>query len=148
MELIGHEMLIYPVLEVHQCDHPLTKFFSITLLLCQWWFRAANLWVWNAARAEFSHAPFKPGREPQNGASTDYRQVVATFRNTGKDRRFDDAELYYDEDGFFGSLAAHKEVRVNTFRTHVWNIKSKSTRETLHTFVIEDDTVNEQIFEV
>lgn len=108
--------------------------------------RAANLWVWNAARAEFKHAPFKPGREP--GASSSFNQVVATFKNSGKDARFNDAELYYDEDGFFGKLGPDQSVRVNTFKTHVWNIKSKSSGEILKTFVIENDSDAEQFFEV
>ena len=73
---------------------------------------------------------------------------MATFKNTGKDARFNDAELYYDESGFFGKLGANEQVRVNTFRTHVWNIKSKSSGEILKTFVIEDDSVPELTFEV
>lgn len=116
-------------------------------MFCDFLRRAANLWAWNAARAEFEHAPFKPGREGAAGA-TQWNQVQATFRNSGKDRRFDDAELYYDQNGFFGSLGSPgQEVRVNTFRTHVWNIKSKSTGEILETFIIEDDSVADQLFE-
>lgn len=109
--------------------------------------RAANLWAWNAARAEFPHAPFKPGHEDQAGAPQ-FNQVLATFKNTGKESKFHDAELYYDQDGFFGTLGPGQNVRVNTFRTHVWNIKSKSTGEILKTFVIEDDTTQEQLFEI
>ena len=109
--------------------------------------RAANLWAWSAARAEFKHAPFKPGRDP-NGAASSFKQVVATFKNTGKDARFNDAELYYDESGYFGSLGPNQQVRVNTYRTHVWNIISKSTGEILKTFIIDDDTKPELTFEV
>lgn len=109
-------------------------------------YRAANLWAWSAARAEFPKAPFKPGREPEPASS--FNQVVATFKNSGKDARFNDAELYYDESGFFGKLGPNQSVRVNTFRTHVWNIISKSSGEILKTFTIEDDTVSEQFYEV
>jgi len=72
---------------------------------------------------------------------------VATFRNSGKDSRFNDAELIYDESGFFGKLGPGQEVRVNTYRTHVWNIVSKSSGETLKTYVIEDDSEPELSFE-
>jgi len=104
---------------------------------------AANLWAWNAPRAEFENAPFKPGRGP----SATFNQVVATFRNSGKDARFNDAELFYDETGFFGKLGPGQEVRVNTYRTHIWNIVSKSRGQTLKTYVIEDDSEPELSFE-
>lgn len=73
--------------------------------------------------------------------------MVATFRNTGKDARFNDAELIYDESGFFGKLGSGEQVRVNTYRTHVWNIVSKSSGKTLKTFVIDDDSKSELLFE-
>ena len=107
--------------------------------------RAANLWAWNAARAEFDHAPFKPGMEPAPTAS--YNKIVATFKNSGKDPQFDDAELFYDEDGYFGKLGPNESVRVNTYRTHVWNIISKSSGEILKTYVIKDDSKPEMYFE-
>lgn len=109
-------------------------------------FRAANLWAWNAARSDFEYAPFKPGRDPDGPRG--FNQVKATFRNTGKDARFNDAELYYEESGFFGSLGAKQAVAVNTYRTHVWNIISKSTGEILKTFTIVDDSKPELLFEV
>lgn len=95
------------------------------------------MWVWNAPRAEFEHAPFRPGMEKE--AKGQFNQIKAKFRNTGKDPRFKDAELYYDESGFFGLLGPNQQVDVNTYRTHVWNIKSKSTGEILKQIVIDTD---------
>jgi hypothetical protein len=72
-------------------------------------------------------------------AAAQFNQIKAKFVNTGKDPRFNDAELYYDESGFFGLLGPNQEVEVNTYRTHVWNIKSKSTGEILKKITIEAD---------
>lgn len=107
-------------------------------------YRAANLWAWNAPRADFAHAPFKPGREPHKET---WVQVRATFVNTGRDPRLHDAELYYGEDTFFGALGPGLKVRVNTYKTHVWNIISKSTKQVLETVTIEDDKEPELKFE-
>jgi hypothetical protein len=130
----------------HKVDVSLTFVFPVHFLIqfvpCG--NRAANLWAWNAPRADFAHAPYKPGREP----GEQWRQIKATFRNSGNDPRFNDAELYYDEDGYFGQLGPQQEIRVNTYKTHVWNIVSKSTKEKLKTFTIDDDSSRELLFQV
>lgn len=96
---------------------------------------AANLWVFSTPREGYPGAPFKEGYEPPEGDSSGDK-IMATFRNSGKDSRFDDAEVYYDESGFFGKLGPKDPaVSVNTFETHVWNIKANG--ETLATFVID-----------
>lgn len=82
------------------------------------------LQVWNAARAEFDTAPFKPGRERERKPAPEFRQIKALFQNTGTDERYHDVQLYYGETTFFGNLGAGKSINVNTFATHVWNIKS------------------------
>jgi hypothetical protein len=89
-------------------------------------FTCRNLWVWNAARAEFETAPLK---EPIGNAATERnaRQLHATFHNTGSDQQYENAKLWYDEAGDFGSLASGKRVSVNTFEGHVWNIRDGDT---------------------
>jgi hypothetical protein len=105
---------------------------------------AANLWVFSTPRESYPGAPVKEGYEEPDTPS--FSQVPAVFRNTGKDSRFDNAEVYYDEDGFFGKLGPKDpEVRVNTFAGHVWSIKSNG--QTLKTFVI-DDSEGQQEFVV
>ena len=111
---------------------------------------AANLWTWSGIRPEFEGAPQKrvlTEEEKQKQKSKDPRKVLAVFKNSGKDKRFDNAAVYYDEDGYFGPLGPKDPpVRVNTYKTHVWNIKADG--KTLKTFVITDDTQENQEFVV
>jgi hypothetical protein len=96
---------------------------------------AANLWTWSAPRPEFQGAPVKEGFEPgERIESYEPRKVSAVFRNSGKYREFDNAELYFDEDGFFGKLGPAAEIPVNTYETHRFNIKVNG--EILKTFHI------------
>lgn len=96
---------------------------------------AANLWVWNAPRAEFEGAP-KLYQEDES-SSVNPRQLLATFHNTGADQSYDKAELWYDEAGDFGSLGPGKRISVNTFEGHVWNIRSGE--KVLKTIIIPGD---------
>jgi hypothetical protein len=81
--------------------------------------------VWNAARAEFDTAPFKPGRG-RKPAPASFREIKASFHNTGTDERYNDdsVQLYYGDATSFGNLGPGKTINVNTFATHVWNLKS------------------------
>jgi hypothetical protein len=93
---------------------------------------AANLWTWSGIRPEYDGAPLKFEAED----ATANEQVHATFRNTGTDPRFQKAEVYYDEDGFFGKLGfGEGPIAVNTYVGHKWNIKVDG--ETIRSFVIE-----------
>lgn len=104
---------------------------------------AANLWTWSGIRPEYDGAPQRPGVEKK--ASSHPEQKKAVFRNTGKDERFRNAEIYYDEDGFFGKLGFGDDpVHVNTYESHVWNVKVDG--KTLQTFVIDKRDV--QTFEI
>jgi len=65
-------------------------------------------------RPEYKGAPRKFEEEEPKPSST--AQIHATFRNTKKDPRFEDAELYYDESGFFGKIGWNDgPIAVNTF---------------------------------
>jgi len=107
---------------------------------------AANLWTWSGIRPEFAGAPRKFEEQPKESSSEANRQLHATFRNTQTDPAFREAEVYYDEDGFFGKLGFDDPpVAVNTYAGHRWNIKVKG--ETLKTFIIDPDQPT-QVFEV
>lgn len=88
---------------------------------------AANLWAWNTPREGFAGSPIKKdhakalnGDIPAPGPS----QLKATFRNSGKDPAFKEAELYYDESGYWGKLGFGDPPLVAfTYEGHRWNIK-------------------------
>jgi hypothetical protein len=44
--------------------------------------------------------------------------------------------LYYGDDTFFGELGTGKTIHVNTFETHVWNIKSSADGTILRSWEI------------
>jgi len=100
--------------------------------------------VWSAPRPEYKLAPRLRPEEDAN--QTQYKQLRALFRNTGKDPRFNhNTKVYYKEDTFFGNLGPNDPpVSVNTYHNHVWNIKVDG--ETLQTFVISEE--EQQEFEV
>lgn len=107
---------------------------------------AANLWTWSGIRPEFEGAPTKRAKTPEEieDAASATRQVLATFRNSGKDPRFDGStQVFYDDNGFFGNLGPNDPpVSVNTFKTHRWNVKANG--ETLKTFVISGANAKEE----
>ena len=108
---------------------------------------AANLWVWNAARKEFSHAPFKFGQEEKKTtAEGSFTSVSALFFNSGQDEKFNGARLYW-HDQYFGELGAGESVRVNTYVSHVWNVKDRQGN-TLHTWTINHASSEEQHFTI
>jgi hypothetical protein len=88
---------------------------------------AANLWVWNTPRGDFEGQPLREDlikqgvKPPQNKAAPD---VLATFRNTGKNPAMKEADLYYDEGLHWGKLGhGSPPLRANTFEGHRWNIR-------------------------
>ena len=121
---------------------------------------AANLWTWSAIRPEFDGGPIRDGavvsdddsdsdlsETDQTGGSAS--SILAIFRNSGRDERFRNAELYYDEAGYFGKLGFDDvPISVNTYSGHVWNIKDQVTKVVLQTFIIPDNSSDDQIFEI
>jgi hypothetical protein len=78
---------------------------------------AANLWVWSAPMSDYEFAP-RLWQEEES------RQLSATFRNTGKNPKFDEAKLWYDDEMFFGDLGPNDPpIVVNTFAGHKWCVK-------------------------
>jgi len=89
---------------------------------------AANLWVWNAPRGGFEGAPLNEWAKKEGAKSTDneegaYAQLQATFTNTGKDPKYDEAEIFF-QDTFWAKLGkGSPTAKVNTFSGHEWNVK-------------------------
>ena len=119
---------------------------------------AANLWTWSAIRPEYDGGPIRDGAvvgydsdEDSDLAETDNAHassISVTFKNSGKDERFRNAELYYDEAGYFGKLGfADDGIAVNTYSGHVWNIKDEVTKAVLQTFIVADSG-EDQVFEI
>jgi hypothetical protein len=101
--------------------------------------------VWSAPRHEFEFAPRKRPEEDRRVPQPVHTQLLAEFRNTGDDPTLDEAELYYNDDTYFGKLGRQDPpIRVNTFEGHVWNVKVHG--QTQRTFVIEDKP--RQVFKV
>ena len=53
--------------------------------------------------------------------------------------------MYYGDDTFFGELGTGKTIHVNTFETHVWNIKSSADGTILRSWEITRE-MEEEIF--
>ncbi|KAL7489496.1 hypothetical protein ACHAW6_015127 [Cyclotella cf. meneghiniana] len=88
---------------------------------------AANLWVWNAPRGGFPGAPVNKEVVERNLASNkqsqDSLQKKVSFSNAGRDERFRNAELFFQET-FWGKLGfGDPDLNVNTFEGHEWNVK-------------------------
>lgn len=97
----------------------------------------ANLWTWNGIRPEYSGAP----RKFDEGT----KELKAVFRNTKKDDRFRDADVFYNDDVFFGKLGFEDDpVYVNTYKGHRWTVKVGGN--TMKTFYIDGSPT--QTFEV
>ena len=117
---------------------------------------AANLWTWSAIRPEYEGGPIRDGADAVYDTDEDIEtdeaaptsSILATFKNSGKDERFRNAELYYDEAGYFGKLGYDDSpISVNTYAGHVWNIKDEVTKAVLQTFIVSDKG-EDQLFEI
>lgn len=88
---------------------------------------AANLWVWNAPRGGYPGAPKNEHVVKQNRAKgkqeEDYPgKKNAKFTNQGIDKRFKNAQLYF-QDTFWGKLGfGDPPLSVNTYEGHQWNV--------------------------
>lgn len=89
---------------------------------------AANLWVWNTPRQGYPGSPIKEkfrkeGEAPVTAPAITFKQIAATFKNTGEDPTMNYAELYF-EDKFWGKFGANDPaLQVNTYQGHEWNVK-------------------------
>lgn len=73
------------------------------------------------------------------------KQLKATFTNTGMDPAFKEAELYYDESGFWGKIGhGDKPLISYTYPGHKWNIKVNG--KFVKQFVIGNDKVQDFTF--
>jgi hypothetical protein len=88
---------------------------------------AANLWVWNTPRDGFPGQPINPNyvsNDDDDSPTPEFTQIHATFKNTGNDPMYDKAELFYNEDTYWGPLGKDDApLSVNTYETHKWNLK-------------------------
>jgi 2OG-Fe(II) oxygenase superfamily len=108
---------------------------------------AANLWTWSGIRPEFDGAPLKRTFREDEIKAKSSKQLKAVFRNKNKSPEFNDAQLFYDEEGYFGDIGPNSPpISVNTYQGHVWNVKDKITKNTLVTFVV--DSALEQEFTI
>mmetsp|Transcript_22553 Transcript_22553/g.63889 ORF Transcript_22553/g.63889 Transcript_22553/m.63889 type:complete len:622 (+) Transcript_22553:230-2095(+) len=110
---------------------------------------AANLWVWNAPRGDFPGQPLREDDQAKELLKKQRTQspesVAVTFRNTRKDPRFKQADLYYDEAQHWGKLGFNDPpLRANSFEGHRWNVRVDG--KILKRFVIGSD--EHQIFTV
>ena len=87
---------------------------------------AANLWTWSAIREGYDGAPNKPEIAKLREHTSDRRpsQLKVTFSNLGQDPKFKEAELYYDESGYWGKLGHGEGPLISySYEGHKWNIK-------------------------
>jgi 2OG-Fe(II) oxygenase superfamily len=90
---------------------------------------AANLWAWNTPRQGYPGAPIKEKFRKEKGATnpsnspTPFKKIHGTFKNSGKDKNMDSAELFF-EDQFWGKMGPKDtSLTVNTYQGHTWNVK-------------------------
>lgn len=95
----------------------------------------ANLWVWNGPRGGYPDAPFNEdvvARNRKNNVKEEespYKQLHATFTNSGENLEFKDAELYFQET-FWGKLGHNDPaLAVNTYEGHEWNVMVKGEKK-------------------
>ena len=84
------------------------------------------MWAWNTPRAGFPGSPKNPKAKVETPKENDNKpkQIKATFTNTGKDPKFEKAELFYDESGYWGKIGHGDEALfAYTYAGHKWNIK-------------------------
>lgn len=95
--------------------------------------------MWNTPRPGYQGNPKNPRykgaaeEEPESA----YEKKKATFRNTGKNPDYANAKLYFGDD-FWSDLDANgPAVGVNTYETHVWNVKVND--QTIASWTIEKE---------
>lgn len=100
---------------------------------------AANMWIWNAPRADFPGAPVNDWvkKKQQKGGhkrKVNNNELQAVFQNSGRDSRFDNAQLFF-QDTFWAEFGkGSPPSRVNTYNGHEWNVKVGD--QILKTFIV------------
>jgi hypothetical protein len=87
---------------------------------------AANLWVWNTPREGYDGSPVKEeyANEEEPEDKTAPKQIKATFKNSGKNPMFKEAELFWDSKQSWGTLNHGDPERVAyTYEGHKWTLK-------------------------
>lgn len=112
---------------------------------------AANLWVWNTPRQGYPGSPIKEkfrkdGDGPVTAPAITYKQIVATFKNTGQDPAMANAELFFEEK-FWGKFGHNDpSLQVNTYQGHLWNVKVNG--EVVKSWSIFEVDGEKQLFEI
>ena len=74
-----------------------------------------------------------------------FKQLKATWKNTGKNPDTKNAEIWYDEGMFWGKLGhGDPPLKANTYKGHRWNARVDGT--IIMNWTIEDD--DEYFFEI
>jgi hypothetical protein len=89
---------------------------------------------------------FKKGKEDvASSPSVSYTQITATFKNSGSDPTMAEAELYYQEDQFWGKLgSSDPSLHANTYQGHIWNVKVGG--KVVNTWTVREQGGTEQDF--
>jgi len=96
---------------------------------------AANLWAWNGPRVGYAGSPINPKFADQEEKKV-YGEQQIQFTNTGGNPLYAEVDMYY-EDQFWAPFShGSPTVKVNTYDGHIWNIKRKSDRKVLLTWII------------
>jgi hypothetical protein len=86
---------------------------------------AANLWAWNTPREGYEGSPVKEEFAKTDDQEDDRtpKQKKATFRNSGENPKFKDAELFWDSKQSWGKLGHGDAERVAyTYEGHKWTL--------------------------
>ncbi len=108
------------------CDHFSRKIFVSTNSYSPY-LSPIHTGVWNTPRDGFPGQPINPNyvsNDDDDSPTPEFTQIHATFKNTGNDPMYDKAELFYNEDTYWGPLGKDDApLSVNTYETHKWNLK-------------------------
>merc|ERR1719491_2718956 len=105
--------------------------FLLSFTKCQ----KANLWAWNGPRVGYAGSPINPKFAEQEEKKV-YGEQQIQFTNTGGNPLYAEVDMYY-EDQFWAPFShGSPTVKVNTYDGHIWNIKRKSDRKVLLTWII------------
>jgi len=100
---------------------------------------AANLWAWNTPREGYEGSPVKEefAEADQNDENIP-KQIKATFKNSGENPMFKEAELFWDSKQSWGKLGHGDPPLVAfTYESHKWTLKVDG--EFVRTWVIGSD---------
>lgn len=139
--------------------YPQHSYNGFFLVLIVFLFRqyAANLWVWNTPRDGYPGNPKNPDYKADSNKKKPDKaveeippgRVTATFKNSAKDIRLINAQLYFNDgtsDKEWGPLGFGEEFSIYTYKSHIWKVIADG--EVFHTFTIDSDQPTKQEFVV